>query len=104
MVEPEEDRCGKCGAEIGSSRRVDFTLKDGTMVCEPCFVKGTKSPTRSDKQSPCMPGTPSWVGSVSTLRRKVVRGFGARQMDVALRRQLNMWVRGEGRVCVSFLR
>jgi hypothetical protein len=46
-VEPTEDRCGKCGAEIDPTRRVDFMLKDGTRVCDSCFVKGTKSPTRS---------------------------------------------------------
>jgi hypothetical protein len=40
------DLCGRCGAEIDSTRRVDFTLKDGTRVCDSCFVKGTKSPTR----------------------------------------------------------
>lgn len=45
--EPEnEDRCGRCGADIDSTRRVDFTLKDDTRVCDSCFVKGTKSPTR----------------------------------------------------------
>ena len=38
--------CGRCGAEIDPTRRVDFTLKDGTRVCDSCFVKGTKSPTR----------------------------------------------------------
>lgn len=41
----------KCGAEIDPSRRVDFTLKDGTRVCESCFVKGTKSPSRPDRGS-----------------------------------------------------
>jgi hypothetical protein len=45
MTESNEDRCGKCGAEIDPSRRVDFTLKDGTRVCDSCFVKGTRSPT-----------------------------------------------------------
>jgi hypothetical protein len=50
MAEPNdrekqnEDRCGKCGADIDSTRRVDFTLKDGTRVCDSCFVKGTRSP------------------------------------------------------------
>jgi len=46
-----EDRCGKCGADIDPTRRVDFTLKDGTRVCDSCFVKGTKSPTRSSEKS-----------------------------------------------------
>jgi transcription elongation factor Elf1 len=50
MGEPHEDRCGKCGAEIDSSRRVDFTLKDGTRVCDSCFVKGTTSPTRPEEK------------------------------------------------------
>jgi hypothetical protein len=36
---PEE--CGKCSAEIDPTRRVDFTLKNGTRVCEQCFVKET---------------------------------------------------------------
>ena len=42
MNEPNQDQCGKCGAEIDLNRRVDFTLKDGTRVCESCFVKGTE--------------------------------------------------------------
>jgi len=45
MAEPKDERCGKCGAEIDPSRRVDFTLKDGTRLCESCFVKGTLRPT-----------------------------------------------------------
>ena len=28
-----------------------FTLKDGTRVCESCFVKGTASPSSRDRQS-----------------------------------------------------
>jgi hypothetical protein len=40
MDDNNADSCGKCGAEIDPSRRVDFTLKDGTRVCEACFVKG----------------------------------------------------------------
>jgi hypothetical protein len=47
MAEANDERCGKCGAEIDASRRVDFTLKDGTRVCDFCFVKGTERPTRS---------------------------------------------------------
>ena len=46
-----EDRCGKCGADIDPTRRVDFTLKDGTRVCDSCFVKGTRSPTHA-KETP----------------------------------------------------
>jgi NMD protein affecting ribosome stability and mRNA decay len=46
VSESNQDLCGRCGAEIDSTRRVDFTLKDGTRVCDSCFVKGTKSPTR----------------------------------------------------------
>jgi len=46
-----EDRCGKCGADIDPTRRVDFTLKDGTRVCDSCFVKGTRSPTHM-KETP----------------------------------------------------
>jgi recombinational DNA repair protein (RecF pathway) len=41
MDESNAERCGKCGEEIDPSRRVDFTLKDGTRVCDSCFVKGT---------------------------------------------------------------
>jgi hypothetical protein len=44
MAEPIEERCGKCGADIDPTRRVDFTLKDGTRVCDSCFVKGTARP------------------------------------------------------------
>jgi NMD protein affecting ribosome stability and mRNA decay len=46
VSDAKADLCGRCGAEIDSTRRVDFTLKDGTRVCDSCFVKGTKSPTR----------------------------------------------------------
>ena len=41
MSETLTDVCGKCGAAIDSNRRVDFTLKDGTRVCDSCFVKDT---------------------------------------------------------------
>ena len=50
MVETTQDLCGSCGAEIDESRRVDFTLKNGTRVCDSCFVKGTVSPAHSDKE------------------------------------------------------
>lgn len=56
MAEPNEhstqneDRCGKCGADIDPTRRVDFTLKDGTRVCDSCFVKGTRSPTHATEK------------------------------------------------------
>jgi recombinational DNA repair protein (RecF pathway) len=46
MAEGQTDFCGKCGAEIDPTRRVDFTLKDGTRVCESCFVKETPRPTQ----------------------------------------------------------
>jgi NMD protein affecting ribosome stability and mRNA decay len=46
MADPTKDLCGKCGAEIDASRRIDYTLKDGTGVCDSCFVRGTESPTR----------------------------------------------------------
>jgi NMD protein affecting ribosome stability and mRNA decay len=45
MAEPTPDLCGKCGTEIDATRRIDYTLKDGTRVCDSCFVKGTKRPT-----------------------------------------------------------
>jgi hypothetical protein len=44
MSEAQTELCGKCGSEIDFSRRVDFTLKDGTRVCESCFVKETPRP------------------------------------------------------------
>jgi hypothetical protein len=44
MSESQIDVCGKCGTEIDPTRRVDFTLKDGTRVCESCFVKETLRP------------------------------------------------------------
>jgi hypothetical protein len=43
MAQPTEDRCGKCGAAIDPNRRIDYTLKDGTRVCDSCFVRGTKT-------------------------------------------------------------
>jgi hypothetical protein len=46
MSETHADLCETCGVEIDSSRRVDFTLKDGTRVCESCFVKETPRPTQ----------------------------------------------------------
>jgi hypothetical protein len=45
MAERIQDECGKCGAKIDVDRRIDFTLKDGTRVCDSCFVKGTARPT-----------------------------------------------------------
>jgi hypothetical protein len=51
MAEPTQDQCGKCGAEIDADRKVDFTLKGGTRVCDSCFVKGTASSTRSHGKS-----------------------------------------------------
>ena len=44
--ETHADPCGECGAEIDSSRTVDFTRKDGTRVCDSCFMKETSPPTR----------------------------------------------------------
>jgi hypothetical protein len=44
MSESQIDVCGKCGAEIDLTRRVDFTTKDGTRVCDSCFVKETRRP------------------------------------------------------------
>ena len=46
MTDPSQDICGKCDGEIDTTRRIDYTLKDGTRVCDSCFVKGTASPTR----------------------------------------------------------
>jgi hypothetical protein len=43
MAEPTQDQCGSCGTEIHASRTVDYTLKDGTRVCDSCFVRGTKT-------------------------------------------------------------
>jgi hypothetical protein len=50
MAKTTQDQCGSCGAEIDESRRVDFTLKNGTRVCDSCFVKGTASPVHADKE------------------------------------------------------
>jgi NMD protein affecting ribosome stability and mRNA decay len=47
MNEEQKELCGQCGAEIDPTRRVDFTLKDGTRVCEACFVKETPRVTQS---------------------------------------------------------
>jgi hypothetical protein len=44
MSESHVDVCGKCGAEIDRTRRVDFTTKDGTRACDSCFVKETRRP------------------------------------------------------------
>jgi len=46
MAESNDERCGKCGADIDPTRRVDFTLKDETRVCDSCFVKGTERSPR----------------------------------------------------------
>jgi hypothetical protein len=46
MSETSTEPCGKCGAEINPTRRVDFTLKGGTGVGELCFVKETRRPER----------------------------------------------------------
>jgi hypothetical protein len=44
MSETHPDPCGECGAEIDSSRTVDFTRQDGTRVCDSCFMKETPPP------------------------------------------------------------
>jgi hypothetical protein len=44
VIASDNEQCGKCGVEIDPTRRVDFTLNDGTRVCDSCFVKGTKRP------------------------------------------------------------
>ena len=41
MSETELETCGRCGAEVDPGRRVDFTLSDGTRVCDACFVRET---------------------------------------------------------------
>jgi len=50
MAETTQDQCGSYGVEIDESRRVDFTLKNGTRVCDSCFVKRTPRPAHSDKE------------------------------------------------------
>ena len=47
MSETPTELCGKCGAEIDPTRRVDFTLKNGTRVCERCFIKETPRQTQA---------------------------------------------------------
>jgi hypothetical protein len=46
MGETHADPCGECGAEIDSRRTLDFTRKDGTRVCDSCFMKETPPPTQ----------------------------------------------------------
>lgn len=47
-----QEICGKCGADIDPNRRVDFTLKNGTRVCDSCFVKETPRPTHPKAEWP----------------------------------------------------
>ncbi len=62
-----QEICGKCSAEIDPNRRVDFTLQDGTRVCDACFVKGTPRPNQAGND------WPSWVrqelGSLSNSNK-----------------------------------
>ena len=44
-----EAQTQRCGAEIDFSRRVDFTMKNGTRVCESCFVKETPRSSQHHK-------------------------------------------------------
>jgi hypothetical protein len=44
MDEPQQDFWGKCEVEISRDRVVDFTLKNGTRVCDSCFVRETPRP------------------------------------------------------------
>lgn len=39
MSETASELFAKCGTEIAAARRLNFALKDGTRVCEPCFIK-----------------------------------------------------------------
>jgi hypothetical protein len=50
MSEKIDEQCGKCGAEIDPRRRVDYTLKDGTRVCEACFIKKADNRPSVDHQ------------------------------------------------------
>jgi len=50
MTDEREEKCGKCGADIDSGRRVDFTLKDGTRVCDSCFIKETPRVSKGGKE------------------------------------------------------
>jgi hypothetical protein len=50
MSEAQTELCGKCGAEIDSTRGADFTLKDGTRVCDSCFAKETPRPTQNGER------------------------------------------------------
>jgi hypothetical protein len=42
MSDAREDKCGKCGNNIDSKRRVDIRLRSGLPVCQPSFVKSTR--------------------------------------------------------------
>jgi recombinational DNA repair protein (RecF pathway) len=52
MSETQTEFCVKCGDDIDPTRRVDFTLKDGTRVCEPCFVRETPCPPQDLPKCP----------------------------------------------------
>jgi hypothetical protein len=43
MSDIPTEMCGKYGAEIDPTRRVDFALKDETRVRESCFLKETRA-------------------------------------------------------------
>lgn len=53
MSEKIHEQCGKCGVEIDPGRRVDYTLKDGTRVCEASFKKGSRQSTERISPAEC---------------------------------------------------
>ena len=50
MSETRPELCGKCGADIAPARRVDFTPRDGTRVCDQYSIKETPRPTQAKKR------------------------------------------------------
>jgi hypothetical protein len=44
MAKKNDERCGKCGAEIDPARRVDFTLKDDTRHAGLAEIRGRQPP------------------------------------------------------------
>jgi DNA-binding transcriptional LysR family regulator len=68
MGETQIEVCVKCDAEIDPTRRVDFTLKDGTRVCESCI----RVPYFGVALQ-CLPGT-DLVLTVTSGMSSVIRG------------------------------
>jgi len=90
MSKTQTELCGNCGAEIALSRRVDFTLKDGTRVCDSCFAKKAQD-LRNPRGIGPIENTRSLQADVSEVQKRRDFSFAsARRCRTSLRRAIGV--------------